>query len=668
MYPSGSPLTIPDGKSITIDLNGHTIDGKGESQVFYVGYGGTLTLTNSVPESGAVTGGYAEYGGGVCVADGGTFTLAGGSISGNSASGGGGVYVEDDGTFAMTGGGISGNTAEYAGGGVYVSGNGTFTMTGGAISGNDSYWAGGVDACGTFTMTGGEISGNSANSTGGGVYVDWGGAFTMTGGGISGNTAEYAGGGVYVDDGGTFTVSDDPVVSGNTNSVGTANNVYLPNNTKIAVSNLTAGASIGVTTEIMPAESDPVTITTGATAGDSQYFHSDIETLSAVMAEGEVRLERSFYTPWEVLQMQLNAGGVVTLTNDIVARAADATLTVTNAVTLDLGGHTIDAAGRFRVIEIESGGNLTLTNSIPETGTITGGKTYQGGGVCVGRDGAFTMTGGAISGNTASYGGGVYVEDYSTFAMTGGTISGNFGEYGGGGVYVDWDGTFTASGDPLVSGNTNSLGTANNVYLHINRIIAVSNLTAGASLGVTTQTVPSEGSPVTITTGAAAGDSQYFFSDNPAYLAGTAANGQVCLACGIVYPAYLAGADETVTNNWVNWATKYGANTNAAYEVCFLLDISPATAIPHGAALLRVVHFEQTDTGYHFELASDIAELTQPADAGGNRLGNGYIAVDVTAELSGAWCRVEASATVDANGHVIVDLSSGDSFQGVSVF
>jgi hypothetical protein len=173
--------------------------------------------------------------------------------------------------------------------------------------------------------------------------------------------------------------------------------------------------------------------------------------------------------------------------------------------------------------------------------------------------------------------------------------------------------------------------------------------------------VPTAGSPVTITTGAAAGDEQYFFSDNPAYSVGTAANGQVYLTCGtVLYPAYLAGADETVTNNWVNWAWRYGANTNAAYESCFLLDISPATAIPHGAALLRVVHFKQTDTGYRFELASDIAELTKPADADGNRLGNGYIAVDVTAVLSEAWCRVAASAIVDANGHAIVDVARGD--------
>ena len=106
-------------------------------------------------------------------------------------------------------------------------------------------------------------------------------------------------------------------------------------------------------------------------------------------------------TPWKALQEQLNEGGTVTLTNDVTATSIDMTLTVTKAVTLDLNGHTIDANGKFRVIEIRSGGHLTLTNSVEGTGTITGGSASEGGGVYVEDGGAFTMTGGTISGNLA---------------------------------------------------------------------------------------------------------------------------------------------------------------------------------------------------------------------------------------------------------------------------
>ena len=231
----------------------------------------------------------------------------------------------------------------------------------------------------------------------------------MTGGAISGNYTS-ASGGVYV--GGRFTVSGSPVVSGNTNSAGTANNVYLPNNKKIAVGNLTAGASIGVTVETSPALGSSVTITTGASAGCEAYFTSDDPALLIYVANGELRLGNWPNTPWGRLQAQLSVGGVITLTNDVSAAAGDTPLKVETAVVLDLAGYTIRGNGSNEVFRILSGGDLTLTNSIPETGAIIGGNASYGGGVYVNSLGTFTMVGGAISGNSAnSYGGGVYVAE-----------------------------------------------------------------------------------------------------------------------------------------------------------------------------------------------------------------------------------------------------------------
>jgi hypothetical protein len=97
---------------------------------------------------------------------------------------------------------------------------------------------------------------------------------------------------------------------------------------------------------------------------------------------------------------------------------------------------------------------------------MSGGEIYDniafregdgsGGGVYVGYEAAFTMSGGKIYGNTSSrYGGGVYVN--GTFTMTGGEISGNSftdsaGSYAyGGGVYVA--GTFTMENGEI-SGNS----------------------------------------------------------------------------------------------------------------------------------------------------------------------------------------------------------------------
>ncbi|MBO6108800.1 MAG: hypothetical protein J6P16_05285, partial [Eubacterium sp.] len=146
-----SALVIPENKTVTLDLNGHTID-RGLKDKTAIEDGnvitvlGNLTLTDSSTEkSGKLTGGNTTgNGGGVYVAQNGTFTMEGGKIDHCTATGensdGGGVY--NYGAFTMEGGTISDCTAtggctatgDYSqGGGVYVGKNGAFTMEGGTI-------------------------------------------------------------------------------------------------------------------------------------------------------------------------------------------------------------------------------------------------------------------------------------------------------------------------------------------------------------------------------------------------------------------------------------------------------------------------------------------------------------------------------------------------------
>ena len=455
--------TLAVTNAVTLDLNGHTLTHNGNGQVLSVGFGGDLTLTNSLAagavtgggdhgvyvgsnavfrlQGGAIAGNASNYaGGGVFVDLFGTFEMTGGTITNNAVRAGeragGGVYVYG-GTFTMTGGEISGNAAKYDGGGVYVRG-GTFEMTGGAISGNtaDGDGGGGVYVFngGMFTMSGGEISGNTASNNGGGVCVFFGGTlemiggeisgnsatsgggvcvyfagtFEMTGGAISGNTA-YSGGGVYMD--GTFTVSGSPVVSGSTNSVGAVNNAYLASGCTITVNGLSDGARIGVTTETAPTASAPVSFATGAAASDSVYFFSDVSGFVVDRVDNALRLRPP--TSWEQLQAQLDAGGTVTLTNDVTATAGDAMLTITNAVTLDLNGHTLTHNGNGQALSVGSGGDLTLTNSLA-AGAVTGGGDH---GVYVGSNAVFRLQGGAIAGNESNYaGGGVFVDEKNSAA------------------------------------------------------------------------------------------------------------------------------------------------------------------------------------------------------------------------------------------------------------
>ena len=162
-------------------------------------------------------------------------------------------------------------------------------------------------------------------------------------------------------------------------------------------------------------------------------------------------------------------------------------------------------------------------------GTISGFRSYLGSGVLVHEGGTFTMNGGTISGNEAYgwAGAGVYVDIGATFHLNGGTIAGNDAKEHGGGVYVR--GTMTVSGSPVVSGNVLSAGGAANVFLEDGATIAVGALAAGASIGVTTATAPTDGHPVVFTSGAATGDVPRFFCDDGDLFVGMA-NGELCLA------------------------------------------------------------------------------------------------------------------------------------------
>ena len=97
---------------------------------------------------------------------------------------------------------------------IVINKGGTFNMTGGQIRDNKGY-AGGVLNNGTFNMYGGSIRNNGRASSvgsnvgvryGGGVYVGTSGTFTMTGGDIMGNSVITGGQGsaIYVDDGGAL--------------------------------------------------------------------------------------------------------------------------------------------------------------------------------------------------------------------------------------------------------------------------------------------------------------------------------------------------------------------------------------------------------------------------------------------------------------------------------
>ncbi len=86
--------TLQITKNLTLDLNGCTLRMTGTGSVLKVSGRATLTITDSsAAKSGTITGGNAEYGGGVYVDNNATLKMTGGCITGCHASrGGGGIY------------------------------------------------------------------------------------------------------------------------------------------------------------------------------------------------------------------------------------------------------------------------------------------------------------------------------------------------------------------------------------------------------------------------------------------------------------------------------------------------------------------------------------------------------------------------------------------------
>ena len=130
----GEYLEVPNAKTVTLDLKGHTInrnltEATADGYVIKVIAGGTLTISDS-GTGGTITGGNnssnadGQRGGGICNL--GTVNLQGGVISGNLSVSGGGIYNEN--TLNISGGTIASNTAT-TGGGIYNNGA-TFTMSG----------------------------------------------------------------------------------------------------------------------------------------------------------------------------------------------------------------------------------------------------------------------------------------------------------------------------------------------------------------------------------------------------------------------------------------------------------------------------------------------------------------------------------------------------------
>ena len=554
---SNSTLSIPSGKTITLDLGGFTLDrkltkrGEGGGQVITIREGATLNLSNGTLKSG---------------------------WGGNA-----GGLVNEKGTANLTDVIITGCVGDDRGGG--ICNFGTLTMKGGAITGNTSKdkekptGGGGIfNAEGaTVSLTGVTITGNVAKTYGGGGVNNWG-TLTIDGCTITGNTSNEDGSGVWSGPGSTLNMQGKNTITDNTRN-GMTNNVFLREGVVINVTGSLAGSSIGVIMEddlgtftsgykknnsdVDPAtvfKADNAVVFIPALSGDEAAL--TLKPLIIVANDADLRTAASF------------DGANIQLANDIKMSNSTLVIGQGKTVTIDLNGKTLDRGLTSRdfdhggqVITVRKGGTLNLSN-----GKLTGGYGGNGGGIaneegtatltdvnitgCTGDQrgggisnyGTLTMTGGSITNNTSNdikasssdltAGGGIFTSKGSTTTLTGVTITGNKNKtYGGGGICNF--GTLTIDGC-AITGNTaganggaiwqegtlnlqgkntitdNQAGSkANNVYLY-NTVITVTGSLEGSQIGIRME------KPGTFTSGYSAQNKdvaplKYFLSDNDDY-------------------------------------------------------------------------------------------------------------------------------------------------------
>lgn len=440
------------GKEITIDLAGYEINrnlGRPEPDGYVISvYSGRLTVKG---EGGNIRGGKNTGSGGcIYVGNSGSLVLEGGALVGNESGHYGGAVYCDGESVILDGTNITGNRSEFSGGGIYVS-NGSLILRKGSIQLNES------------------------GSTGAGICADSSsGSIVLSG------------------DYGTLDVTRNNHIY----DTSYMDNIHLEPGQKISVSGTpNAHSRIGISTETEPGYGVPVVFASGAENDWSSALISDRSYDISWDGSDEIRLVNDRITGWAELQAAMDNGGlpeyhgadveyVIRLTQDITAGAGDTYLdyapSFSHPVTLDLNGFTIDrglqqASANGYVMKISSG-EMTITDSAGG-GTITGGSnTGNGGGIYVGMTADLTMNGGTISGNNASEnGGGVYVDNVAFFTQNGGSITGNKAAQGGG---VSFAGTYTVSGNAIVTGNTDRDDEPSNIFINASG----SKLTIGGDL------------------------------------------------------------------------------------------------------------------------------------------------------------------------------------------
>lgn len=366
-------VTVDNGNSLTIDLNGHTLTAAANSRAFYI-RGGALTIEDSIG-TGVIQGNGTVNGdgGAIWMSSGdstnaltltGGFTATGGAIRDCRATDGGGVYVFG-GSFEMTDGTISTCNATNAGGGVYVS-SGTIEMSGGSIENCTAHEGAGVKVLvsngktASFSMSGsGEIK--NCNTDGVSIAAIGSGTpeFSMSGGTIEDNSGF-----------GVWMAAGSAVMSGGSVKGSERYDIYIGSGATLTVDNTQVGGTVLNLGKITGQENAEFT----GTVEKSGYAVAEITGCKIHRIEhrfpykGTIEGSPDEYVyllghSWPTAKIPSAAGESISLkVPSYITATMENTLVIPEGVTVtvDLAGKPVSADAETSDIKIINHGTLTL--------------------------------------------------------------------------------------------------------------------------------------------------------------------------------------------------------------------------------------------------------------------------------------------------------------------
>ncbi len=481
------PLVI-DGKNVIAEKSLITSSGK-------------LDFENAVIQNGKNRA-QKSTGGGIKINEGGSMDLKSCTISGNTAKQfGGGIYCangtmtinnsvisrntaatdSDEATNLGRGGGfevtgskasctlndtiVEGNQALYYGGGGQVDNYATITMNDGTIFRNNKAVLHGAGALhltadAKFIMNGGCMEENFAQYCGGAIHSSYSCVLELNAGEVKNNVTNGRGGGIHINTGGAITLNEKITISGNkayNKTTGNYANVtdtgeIIPESIGYEASSSDFGYGGGILIDSGTCTVDGATITgnyaevggggialTMLNMGEGGL--DDFMVISFAMTSGTVANNKT----------DGNGAGVYIMTNKAEGNLKEV-----------FPENATEKNYQWALTQITNTNKHGFTgtdiiNGIPAA-VVSGGTiqnntaTNNGGGLYLGENTKFIISGGSISANKAVDGAGVYVAS-GVAEINGGAMNSNDASSEGGALYIKGNVTMTGG---TIGGNTDT--------------------------------------------------------------------------------------------------------------------------------------------------------------------------------------------------------------------